>query len=90
MPVVRWPTGNEVRGTDELLGPFRVNEARLPRAQDPGHLGRVDVLVSVFGIVRPEQLGELLAGVVDEVGERPQAGQDHQVAGVELLPHLVP
>ena len=32
-----------------------------------GHLGRVDVLVHVFRVVRLEQLGELLAGVFHEI-----------------------
>ena len=58
-------------------------------AQDLRHLGRVDVLVHVLRVVRLEQLGELLAGVVDEVAERLQAGQDDQVPGVQLLPQLV-
>ena len=58
-------------------------------AQDRGHLGRLDVLVHVFRVMRLEQLGELLAGVVHEVGERLQPGQDDQVAGIEPLPQVV-
>jgi hypothetical protein len=40
-------------------------------------------------VVRLEQLGELLARVVDEIGERLQAGEDDQVPGLELPPQLI-
>jgi len=39
--------------------------------------------------MRPEQLGELVAGVLDELAERLQPGQDDQVSGKELLPQVV-
>jgi hypothetical protein len=66
-----------------------VDELRLPRTQDLRHLRRIDVLVSIFRVVRLEQLGEFLAGVLHEVPERLQAGQDHQVPGIEMLPQLI-
>ena len=44
--------------------------------------GGLDVLVHVLRVVRPEQLGELIANVVDELAERAQAGQHDQVPGV--------
>ena len=50
------------------------------------HFRGVDVLMHVFGVVRPEQLGELVTGVFDEIAESPQACQDDQVPGVEPLP----
>jgi hypothetical protein len=62
---------------------------RLPCAKDVRHLHRVDVLVHELQVVRLEQLGELLARVVDEIGERLQAGEDDQVPGLELRPQLI-
>ena len=66
-----------------------MDEPRLPRREQLGHLARLDVLVDVLGIVRREEPGELVARVVDEVGDRLQPGQDDQVAFVEFLPELV-
>ena len=68
---------------------LRVDEAGLPGAEDLRHLGRLDVLVHVFRVVRREQLVSSLAGVLDELGQRLQPGQDDQVARVQLLPELV-
>jgi polysaccharide pyruvyl transferase WcaK-like protein len=72
----------------QLLRPLCVDEAGLPRAQDLRHLGRLDVVVHELRVMRPEQLGEFVTRVVDEIGERLQASQDDQVPGVELLPQL--
>ena len=57
-----------------FLDCLRVDEAGLPDAEDLRHLGRVDVLVHVLRVVRLEQLGELLAGVVDEIPRAPAGG----------------
>src|SRR5208282_3935635 len=76
-------------GTHELLRPLRVYEVRLPLTQDLRHFRRVDMLVDVFRVVRLEQLGELVAGVLDEVVERPHACQYYEVTGIELPPQLV-
>ena len=48
------------------------------------------MLVHVLRVVRLEQLGEFVAGVVDEVVECLQACQYDQVPGEELLPQVVP
>src|SRR5215471_314821 len=66
-----------------------MNEARLPGTENLGHLSRLDVLVSVLWVIRPEQLGELLTRVLDEITDRPQACEQHQVPGIKLLPQLV-
>jgi len=66
-----------------------MNEARLPGAKNLGHLSRLDVLVDMLRVMRPEQLGELLTGVLDEITDRPQPGEQHQVPGIKLLPQLV-
>ena len=64
-----------------------MDEPRLPRSEQLGHLGRLDVLV--YGIVRREEIRELITRLVDEVGYRLQPGQGDQVAVVELLPEIV-
>ena len=47
------------------------------------------MLVHELGVIRLEQLGEFLAGVLDEIGERLQASEDDQVPGLELRPQLI-
>jgi hypothetical protein len=47
------------------------------------------MLVHELGVIRLEQLGEFLAGVLHEIGERLQASEDDQVPGEQLLPQLI-
>ena len=44
------------------------------------------MLVRVFRVVRPEQVSELRAGVLDEVTDGLQAGEDNQIPHVKYFP----
>ena len=44
-----------------------VNEAGLPGAKHLGHFCRVEVLVRMLRVMRPEELGQLVARVLHEV-----------------------
>ena len=73
---------------DEFLGKIRVDESGFPYTQRLRHFLRAEVLVGVFGIVRPEQLGELLAGMLDEIADGTKARQDDEISVVNGLPQL--
>ena len=66
-----------------------MDPAGFPLPQKLGHLQRIDVLVRVLRVVRGEEPGQLFPHVVDELGQRPQPGQDDQVPVVEPLPQLL-
>ena len=74
--------------TDELLRQVGVNETGLPGAQDFSHFFWAEMFMGVFRIVRPEQVGELLARVLGKITDGLQTRQDNQIPIVNFLPQF--
>src|SRR5438876_1010883 len=63
-----------------------MDEGGFPGPQHPGHLGRLEMLVRMFRVVRPEQVSELRTGVLDKVTDGLLAGEDNQIPRVKHFP----